>query len=291
MASLIALIAGNGSLAKSSIVTLAAFGAVGVSLGAWEHGWLKAPIPIGTPVRGAAVLLLVFAGWAILAFAIWPRGGSNREVAVSAPVPSKREESTTQPVPKSGIPPAAHKAPPVSKPKTEALPSVTDSTPKTIQISAMFFDPQSPDIVITNSSDQVAEGVGWSLVAIRRSDLSYFGFVTQSMGYIKPHRESAKYGLELDKIPKGFDGGDGQIHEGDELTGSISIDCPRCEAQTYIIHLVWKRSGWFFKFSNDGGYILPKDMSADGRAKYIDLLTGGGDRFNGDRIEISPKQQ
>ena len=158
-----------------------------------------------------------------------------------------------------------------------------------IEISAMFYEPKDPSIVVTNSSDDVAEGVTWAMIAIRKSDLGYFGFVTQSIGYIKPHSESGRYALQLDTLAKGSDAADKQIHDGDELTGSISIDCPHCQGRTYIVHLVWKQSGWFFEFEHKSEYVAPKDMSPEGRTRYMDLFTGA--TFLSKRIEIASKPQ
>ena len=132
----------------------------------------------------------------------------------------------------------------------------------------MFYDPQSPVLVVSNSSDRVAEGVMWFMAAIRTSDLSYFGFASQSVGYVKGHSQSARYSLDLPNIPKWSDG-DAQIKDGDELTGSISIDCPQCEIRTYIVHFVWRQTGWFFEYAQKAGYVLPKDMSKEGRGKYV----------------------
>jgi|SRR5271157_692269 len=172
--------------------------------------------------------------------------------------------------------------PEIAKPKEKQL-APTESP---IQLSARFYNPQSPDIVVSNLSDRVAEGVAWYMVAFRTSDFSYFGFATQSIGYVKAHSDSAYYVLDLPTIQKSSDG-NGRIADGDELTGSISIDCPQCQVQTYIVHFVWGHSGWFFESPQKAGYIVPKDMSKDGRAKYIQLFTSGN--FAKDRIEIGPK--
>jgi len=184
---------------------------------------------------------------------------------------------------------SVHTAPPIKPEVTRAPPEPLPSE-SPIQISAAFSDPQSPVIVVSNLSDSVAEGVGWNMVAIRRSDLSYFGFAGQSVGYVKPHTDSARYSLELDRIAKASDPVGGQIHDGDELIGSVSVDCPHCEARTYIVHLVWKRSGWFFEYSKAGGkHVVPKDMSSAGRARYVEWLAG--DSFKSNRVEILPKPQ
>jgi hypothetical protein len=72
MAALIALIAGNGTLTKGSIIALAVLGASGVSLAAREHGCFKAPRPIGTPVRAIIVLAFIGILWMAIAFCVWP---------------------------------------------------------------------------------------------------------------------------------------------------------------------------------------------------------------------------
>jgi hypothetical protein len=286
MGALFALIAGNGMLAKTSIVALAALGAIGASLAALEHGWLKAPMPIGTPVRAIIALCFIWGAWALLAIAIWPKHaemftGSPESVV---PIPKPTTEGTPEPTPKPTKRARGHKAPSSVRPKPEPPKAIENS----IAISAMFSDPQAPNISVSNLSDTVAENVIWSMIAIRTSDLSYFGFATQSVGYIKPHTESGHYSLNLANIQKTSDG-DGQIKVGDELTGSISVDCPRCEIRTYIVHLVWLKSGWFFEFPEKTGYVVPKDMSKDGRSKYIQLLTG--DSYADKRIEILARPQ
>jgi hypothetical protein len=126
------------------------------------------------------------------------------------------------------------------------------------------------------------------MVAFRTSDLSYFGFATQSVGYIKARSESARYSLDLPNIQKSSDG-NGQIIDGDELTGSISVDCPQCDIQTYIVHFVWGHTAWFFESPKKAGYLVPKDMSKDGRMKYIQLLTNSMSAK--DKTDMKPKPQ
>jgi hypothetical protein len=140
--------------------------------------------------------------------------------------------------------------------------------------------------MVVNPSNEVAETVSWSMVAIRARDLCYFGFPTQMIGYVKPHSMSARYSLSLESLAKYSEGCDGQILESDELVGSVSIDCPHCSVQTYIVDLVWKRSGWYFEAPLKAGYILPKDMSPPGRQRYVDLLTGP--QFAQQRVPFEP---
>jgi hypothetical protein len=79
----VALISGNGTLAKSSIVVLALFGAVALSLAAWEHGWLRAPVPIGTPIKALLVLFVIWGTMIALGYCVWPNppASSNHDHA------------------------------------------------------------------------------------------------------------------------------------------------------------------------------------------------------------------
>jgi hypothetical protein len=156
-----------------------------------------------------------------------------------------------------------------------------------IMLTAEFLSPASLGITISNPSGDVVENVDWSMIAFRTSDLCYFGFVTTDIGYIKPRSKSANYQMDLGKMSKVADGCDGQIREGDELTGSVSIDCPHCSIQTYIVHLVWKTSGWYFESDLKGGYIFPKEKTIEGRREYVQFLTS--EQFASKRIEIMPQ--
>lgn len=196
-------------------------------------------------------------------------------------IPGEMTEST-QPAPPLESSPTVK--PEIRIPKTKTAP---DKAP--IQISAVFLDPQAPTIVVSNSSDVVAEGVTWTLNAIRTSDAEFLGFVSQSLGYIKAHSETARCSLELNRLPHSSEG-NATIKDGDELTGSISIDCPHCQLRTYIVHFVWLKSGWYFEYpGKSAGAILPRDMSKEGRERYIQWLTGPA--FADKRIEVVSKPQ
>jgi hypothetical protein len=64
----VALVAGKGNLATSSIFVLCVLGAMGSILAMWEHGWLKAPVPLGTPLR---VIVLTLLPVALIALIGW----------------------------------------------------------------------------------------------------------------------------------------------------------------------------------------------------------------------------
>jgi hypothetical protein len=233
----------------------------------------------------AAVVIALL--WGFFAFrATHSTGKETSQAETSKPAPSS-EPGQPHPTPRDTNHPSSTprpKAPIKSKPD-EAPPPVT--LPKTlVQLSAVFKNPSSLSLAVFNPSDDVAENVSWAMVAFRTSDLAFFGFATQSIGYVKPHMESANYFMELATMQKSTDG-DGQIKEGDELTGSVSIDCPRCTIRAYIVHVVWKREGWYFESPVQGGYVVPKEGTKEGRAKYIQELTGEG--YANQRIAIKPQ--
>lgn len=198
----------------------------------------------------------------------------------------KIQEPSSLPLPEADNQPKA--------PKVRAKPNVSPTpqepaTPTTSQslvmLTAGFVDPTSPALFAYNPSDNVVEGILWQMVAVRTSDLCLFSFATKEVGFIKPRSKSANYAMELATLPKGTDGCDGVLKNGDELTGSVSIDCPRCSIQTYIIHLVWQHSGWYYESDLKAGIIVPKDMSNEGRQKYVQILTS--EQFASKRIEIT----
>ena len=166
-------------------------------------------------------------------------------------------------------------------------PAKSTQTVPPVMLRAEFINPASLSLSVYNPSEDVVENVHWSMIAFRTSDLCFLSFVTKDIGYIKPNSKSANYEMELTTMTKYTEGCDGQIREGDELTGSVSIDCPHCSIQTYIIHLVWKNSGWYFESVMKAGYIMPKDMSKEGRQKYVQLMTS--EQFASKRIEITPQ--
>jgi hypothetical protein len=171
--------------------------------------------------------------------------------------------------------------PPTQKPATPAQPV----TP--VMLTGEFTGLTPPALSVYNPSEDVVEGVDWAMVVFRSSDLCFFSFPTQNLGYIKSRSKTLGEAMDLATMPKNAMGCDGSIREGDELTGSVSIDCPHCSIQTYIIHLVWKKSGWYYESDTKGGYILPKDASDAARQQYIQVLTG--EQFASKRIEIRPQ--
>ena len=102
MGALLALIAGNGTLAKSSIAVLAILGALGVILASWEHEWLRAPVPIGTPVRAGIAVIVILVFWGAVAVSIWP-SSDTKEAATH---PAAASEAT---IPAPLLPPSRKK--------------------------------------------------------------------------------------------------------------------------------------------------------------------------------------
>jgi hypothetical protein len=185
----------------------------------------------------------------------------------SAP-PTLAPKNTTNKTPSRRMPSAQPYAGPETKVPQQG-PNKTGAPP---QLAAVFENPTELSFYVVNSSDEVLEDVTWGMAAFRTSDLGFFGFATQSIGYVKPHMSSAIYIMDLENVAQTNDGTGGPLKAGDELTGSIAFDCPKCTIHTYIIHLVWKTEGWYLDYPQQAGYILPTDMSTGGRARYIESL-------------------
>jgi hypothetical protein len=160
--------------------------------------------------------------------------------------------------------------PQLPKTPTSAVSATQTSIP--IMLSATIMNPLNPMIVVTNHSDQVAEDVTWAMILYRASDNVFFSYKTQTIGYIKANSISANYEMNLPGN-LGISDGNEQIKAGDDLTGSLSVDCPHCQIQTYVVHFDWGQSGWLYESEIKAGYIVPKNpLSKEARAAYIQAL-------------------
>ena len=169
-------------------------------------------------------------------------------------------------------------SPPVSAfllsnmPKRIPAPTATGPLAKSnISLTVLISSPSDPAITVENPSDAVVDGVRWELVMFRTSDQAFFSYVTQHIGYVKPHSKSARYTMQLNSLPHAPGGG--QLIDGDKLIGTLSVDCPICKGNTLIVSFVWGSSGWFFEMpEGNGKLLLPKDMSQGGIEQFIDSL-------------------
>jgi hypothetical protein len=108
VAVVIALISGKETLAKDAIVYLCVFGAISLTVAFWEHGSLRAPVPIGTPVRALVLITVAFGGMALLGGFVWP---------------SRKDPTSVTPV----VPPTAHEiADELAKHLPQQLPPPTE---------------------------------------------------------------------------------------------------------------------------------------------------------------------
>lgn len=109
---------------------------------------------------------------------------------------------------------------------------------RAIPLSLSVVDPALPGLVIQNDTDVTADGLIWQLVTYRESDLAAFSFAVQAIGYVKPHSRTAVYSMSLANMVKASNGGR-ELNPGDVLDGSLTLDCPTCTGETYVIHLEW----------------------------------------------------
>jgi hypothetical protein len=70
--SLLVLIAADGPAPRWAIVALGGIGFVSFWIVSSKHGWLRAPHPLGTPLRSAAILSLIGGFVLFLSWAAWP---------------------------------------------------------------------------------------------------------------------------------------------------------------------------------------------------------------------------
>jgi hypothetical protein len=147
------------------------------------------------------------------------------------------------------------------------------SLPKgSLILSVSLISPSEPAIVVENQSDSVAEGIAWELVMFRSTDLAFFSYPAQNIGYVKAHSKSAPYTMQLNTLPHAP--GTGQVMNGDSFMGTIAVDCPLCKGTTLIVNFVWGRSGWFYEVPEGGGkLILPRDMTKELITKYFESLS------------------
>jgi hypothetical protein len=145
-------------------------------------------------------------------------------------------------------------------------------------IAASLISPSDPAIVGENNSDSVAEGISWQLVMFRTTDLAVFSYVTTNMGYIKGHSKGAPHAMQLNSLPHApawgveIPGG-GQIIDGDNVIGTLSVDCALCKGITLVVSFIWGKSGWFYQTPNGNGRLLvPKEMTKAGITRFIEFL-------------------
>ena len=71
---LIALIEGNGTMQRSSIIALALLGAIAVTAAIFDHGWHKSVATRKVAkTRTIGILLTIWLGMAFLAYKVWPK--------------------------------------------------------------------------------------------------------------------------------------------------------------------------------------------------------------------------
>jgi hypothetical protein len=148
---------------------------------------------------------------------------------------------------------------------------ISSEPPGAVQLFVSLTNPSAPAITVENRSDRVAEGVRWSIVLYRISDQAFYSYVTQDMGYIKAHSKSPPYALDLNVRPRAP--GPGPIINGDELIGTLGVDCPLCAGSTLIVSFVWGKSGWFCEYQDGkGGHLLPRTQTTEVIDKFIRYL-------------------
>lgn len=209
----------------------------------WEDAKSRFLLALVTAV--SLVMLLVTCAW-------------NHDINNRWPMADRSTKIAPPPIgPAPAVPPVA--VPPSPPAEPDGI----------LTLTARIIHPGSPAIVVENASSKVAQGVIWELILWRESDSSYFSLPTQNIGFVKPHSKSAPYEMFAPGFAKVSDS-DGRLIDGDSLTGTLSVDCPDCKGNTYIVHIVWGHGGWFHMIKGMNGKLaVPKEMTKEGIKQYI----------------------
>ncbi len=189
------------------------------------------------------------------------------------PLVTKQSPTSAQnkPPTKPSVGPASPSTP-VAPLKPPSKPNLHPNRKSGLELAVSLVNPTAPDIVVDNQTDDLAEGITWELVMFRTTDQAFFSYATQSIGYVKPHSQSARYAMDLNKLIQAAGTG-GQIANGESFMGTLVVDCPTCLGTTLIVSFVWGDSGWFYKAPGGNGKLLmPKDMSKSTISQFIELI-------------------
>jgi len=102
--------------------------------------------------------------------------------------------------------------------------------------------------------------------------------VTGQVGYLKPHSKGPPYLMQLNTLPhapgSGEIPGGGQLVNGDDLVGTLAVDCPMCKGNTFVVKFVWGTTGWFYEVPDEHGMILvPRSMTKELVTKFVEGLS------------------
>jgi hypothetical protein len=228
-----------------------------------KKDWWKRTEVIASVVLVALALL----GWFGYEHAPWVHNKPNAEQPVtnspptSAPVVEKQSTVTSQNQ-SGGI----------------TAESVTiNSAPSTapVQITAptlvlQFVHPKAPALIIVNTSSIVAREIKWQIALWNNSnpeqDTPLHIPAASAFDWIAAHGKGGPISLFGDIQDSG------DLKQGDEIYGSLSVSCPDCaRGRTYLIDIKWGEGGWYseVKKLTTGQLEIPAQFSRDVRALYL----------------------
>ena len=171
---------------------------------------------------------------------------------------------------------------PLLVPKSPGLPSDWEKSPrapeetKNLLVSMRFsISPRSspsPAFSVINQSDSIARSIRWNIV-LWNTELPdqavTLPIFTYPIEWIKAHEQSGPVTI--------FGQPPVQLKEGDRLIGSAAVDCPNCVPKSYILYVIWGRSGWYAETGRrwKGKLVMPADgVSRAGREAYFKEAVG-----------------
>lgn len=175
---------------------------------------------------------------------------------------------------------------PVTSGEQETIKSPSLQRP---EVGLRFVYPQSPALIITNKSTVVASDINWIVVLWNMSHperndylpiienspgVAYPLMTPKTFGWVNPNDESGPINIfENPKVSK-------LLKPGDKLLGMAAVNCTPCsKGSTYVLSIVWGKSGWFAKTNADGAPILPVNLLKETRLGYFKSL-----------VDLAPEQ-
>lgn len=142
------------------------------------------------------------------------------------------------------------------------------------EVALRFQDPDSPTLVILNTSGVVAQNIKWWVLLFdfdryMPGSLPIAPIHSSTFDFLRAHAPSIPQSLSAE--PGFFS----IVKPGDRLYGSAIVDCPECKrSRTYLLYLKWGENGWYSldKTAPQGQVHRPTSQSAEDAAAFVHLV-------------------
>lgn len=148
--------------------------------------------------------------------------------------------------------------------------------PEVPEVTAKFVHPQSPMLVLDNTSGAIARNIERAFAIWNADDLRTY--VPGSSGddplpipistfdVLRPHTASGPESMFQAVMNAGY------VKNGNRLIGSIGVVCPECgRGHSYFVYIVWGQGGWFTEIpdSKEGEVTVPRRITKETLDAYF----------------------